>query len=70
MHAVVNCEEFIGKTVGRRMRHLDPLASVSSMHRSMAGLCPLRIPRGVYRFESHEKANQWLMDHLTRKQES
>lgn len=25
------------------------------------------IPKGVYRFHTHEEADQWLMDHLTRK---
>jgi hypothetical protein len=70
MHVVVNCEEFIGKTVGRRGRPLDPLSQVSALQRSLAGLCPLRIPRGVYRFSSHQEADQWLMDHLTRKRVS
>jgi len=25
------------------------------------------IPKGVYRFRTHEEADQWLMDHLVRK---
>lgn len=70
MEPVVNCEEFIGKTVGRRVRPSDPLSTASGLQRSLASLCPLRIKRGVYRFNSHEEADQWLMDRLTRKQAS
>jgi len=70
MNPVVNCEEWIGKTVGRR-KAIDPLllnpqdrASAEAWRN--AGMVP-RIRKGVYRFHSHEEADQWLMDHLTRK---
>lgn len=67
MQAVVNTEEFIGKTVGRRTRIADPLSFVSGMQKSLRTWNPPRIRKGVYRFHSHEEADQWLMDHLTRK---
>jgi hypothetical protein len=28
----------------------------------------VKIPKGLYRFHSHQEADQWLMDRLTRKQ--
>ena len=67
MFTVVNTEEVIGKTVGRRTKITDPLAFVTGMQKSLAAWNLLRIRKGVYRFHSHEEADQWLMDHLTRK---
>jgi len=70
MKPVINLEDPVGKTVGRR-RVPDPLRVVPSEKRSnelwrKAGFAaPIR--KGVYRFHSHEEADQWLMDHLTRK---
>jgi hypothetical protein len=73
MHVVVNTEESIGKTVGRRTRP-NPLVVFAGEQEacrewSDAGFFP-RIRKGVYRFHSHEEADQWLMDHLTRKPEN
>lgn len=73
MNPVVNCEEFIGKTVGR-LRPINPLEidhrqQVSAKAWRDAGMVP-RIRKGVYRFRSHEEADQWQMDHLTRKPEN
>lgn len=70
MHPVINTEEFIGKTVGRRTKITGPLSFVSGMQKSLAGGNLQKIRKGVYRFHSHEEADQWLIDHLTRKQES
>lgn len=71
MHAVVNCEEFIGKTVGRRVpvdsMKINPSDIESNRLWREHGFRP-RIRKGVYRFHSHEEADQWLLDHLTRKQ--
>jgi hypothetical protein len=67
MHPAVNCEEFIGKTVGRRVASGDPLTAASTLQETTAEFCRLRIKKGVYRFHSHEEADQWLMDHMTRK---
>lgn len=63
-------EEKLGKTVGRRLQvaALGPLPSEteSNMQWRKAGW-GIRVPRGAYLFSSHEEADQWLMDHLTRK---
>lgn len=65
---VVNVEEFIGKTVGRRVPPSDPLRVNDS---NKAGALAWRkafpyrhAPRGVYRFNSHEEAHTWMMRHI------
>lgn len=67
MDAVINLEEFIGKTVGRRLVP-NPLRvrpgeidAAKARRRSFHGI---RVPRGVFRFHSHEEADEWLMKHL------
>lgn len=67
MVSVVNCEEFIGKTVGRRQFPADAMTHADGLQRTMGKLTHLRIKRGVYKFNSHEEADQWLMDRLIRK---
>ncbi len=68
MEPAYNNEELIGKTIGKRrpsaVLQSTPLETASNRHWRHAGL-GLRIKRGVYRFHSHEEADQWLMDHLT-----
>lgn len=61
---VINIEETIGKQVGRRRPPADPLRVADStisraigFHRAFPGVMP---KRGVYRFESHAEANQWM----------
>ncbi len=64
---VVNVEEFIGKTVGRRVPPRDPLR-VSDSNKAGAvawrKAFPYRLaPKGVYRFHSHEEAHIWMTKH-------
>ncbi len=70
MDAVINTEEFIGKTVGRRTK-VNPLLlrreEIPLKRQWSSGPFATPIRRGVYRFRSHEEADQWLMDHMTRK---
>ncbi len=70
MQPVINCEEFIGKTVGRRVRPsplaVQPMEIETSKIWRRQGFRP-NISKGVYLFHSHEEADQWLTDHLTRK---
>lgn len=62
-HPVINVEETIGKTVGRR-RPKTPFGgspgreAVVRYRESFGGV---RIPRGVYRFTSHEEADKWMI---------
>jgi hypothetical protein len=65
---VVNIDEEIGKTVGRR-RAPDPLqineGQTKAAARAWQALKPLqKIRPGVYRFRSHEEADAWLLDKL------
>ena len=69
MKPIINIEENIGKTVGRRTApnplrvYADEIKNAEAWHRALGGV---RVPRGVYRFHSHEEADAWLMKHLTR----
>lgn len=73
MDPIINHDEFIGKTVGRRTRGPDLSvvageADASARWRD-AGF-GVRVPRGVYRFRSFEDADAWMTKHLTRKRAS
>ncbi|MDX2080115.1 MAG: hypothetical protein SFU53_04965 [Terrimicrobiaceae bacterium] len=70
MQPVVNCEELIGKVVGRRRRPVDAMTYADGLQRTMGQMVRIRVKRGVYKFHSHEEADQWLTDHLTRKPEN
>ena len=66
-YSVINVQEFIGKTVGRR-KSRTPFADKSLGREAMirsrelfGGVC---VPRGVYRFESHHEADQWMMQKI------
>jgi hypothetical protein len=67
---IFNLDDPIGKTVGRRKPPRDSLSYALGLQRTMNQFAPLRVPRGVFRFKTHEEADAWLMDHLTRKRES
>jgi hypothetical protein len=60
----VNVEERIDRVVGRRTHAPDPL-SIASSRRADAvrwrdALGGIRVARGVYRFRTHEEADEWL----------
>lgn len=69
---VINMEEKIGKTVGRRTAPKDGFKYAMDLQRTAnqlmkswgRGICP----KGVYRFKSHEEADEWLMKMMTRPQ--
>ncbi len=71
MKPAINFEEKIGKTVGRRTVPRDAFAYGMALQKSgveMAKTFRLRgVPKGVFRFHSHEEADAWLMKHLIRK---
>lgn len=62
--AVINIQDPVGKTVGRRvyrdaMRLQDSTKQIArEWHRAFPASMP---PRGVYRFKSHEEAETWLI---------
>lgn len=67
---VINVEEPVGRTVGRRTGVADALvvrpgekADAEAWRRVFGGL---RGRRGVYRFRSHDEADEWLWQAMTR----
>ena len=64
---VINLEETIGKQVGRRKPPTDPLRVASDVNQLVTVLLAApeqRLsPRGVFRFRTHEEADEWLMTH-------
>jgi hypothetical protein len=65
---VINIQEAIGKTVGRRKPPSDSLRAGLELQRTANDLCRAfghRLhPRGVFRFHSHEEADRWMMANL------
>jgi len=73
MDPFFNLEEVPGKTVGHRRPPADTLNPTISRSpedsRAWAkALGGLRIPRGVYRFQTHEEADEWLWQRITRQE--
>lgn len=70
---IVNLDDPVRKTVGRRLIP-DPLRIFPSEKKSnkewRAAGFSIPIKRGVYRFHSHEEADQWLMNRMTGKSTS
>jgi hypothetical protein len=65
-----NVEEQIDRLVGRRTRVADPLATgaggrddARAWQKAFGGI---RAGRGVYRFRSHDEADEWLWRMITR----
>jgi hypothetical protein len=70
MHPVVNIDDPVGKVVGKRRPAnrlvVSPQETDANRQWAATAFFP-RIKKGVYRFNSHEEADQWLMDHSIRK---
>jgi hypothetical protein len=67
---LINVEESIDRTVGRRLRVPDPLsikmsnkADAVAWRKAFGGV---RVPRGVHRFRTHVEADEWLWQMITR----
>ncbi len=68
---MINIEEKIERTVGRRTKTPDGLSTASNSkadsiawRKAFGGV---RVPRGVYRFKTHEEADQWLWRMIARR---
>lgn len=70
MNPGVNIDEPIGKVVGRRRQSPSPFGAAamnpqpSQQWRKAFGGIP--IPKGVYRFRTHQEADEWLWKMITR----
>jgi hypothetical protein len=56
------------KVLGRRTAPTGGLSAAANLQQTLRDLRGSRkfIPRGVYRFKTHEEADEWLMKMLTR----
>jgi hypothetical protein len=67
---LINLEEKIDRFVGKRTKAPNALSTATSniadavaWQKALGGL---RIPRGVYRFKTHEEADAWMVKMLAR----
>ncbi len=74
MDPIVNIEETPDRVVGRRTAPKDGFMAGMEMQalvRQLRSTFKLPgIPKGVYRFQTHEEADQWLTKMLARPRES
>lgn len=61
---IINLDDPIAKTVGRRVAPPDSLDYGLALQKTLNQLGGITVPKGVYRFRSHEEADEWLMTHL------
>jgi hypothetical protein len=71
MRRIVNIGEKIGKEVGRHRPAADAFATAMKLQktanvlqRHLTGICP----KGVFRFKTHEEADEWLLKWMSRRQ--
>ncbi len=67
---LINIEERIDRVVGHRTKAPDPLSLRSSDKADAIAwrdaLGGIRVRRGVYRFRTHEEADEWLWKTISR----
>lgn len=66
----INADEHIDRSVGRRRQAPDPLSGASDCRaeaiRWREAFGGIRAARGVYRFHTHEEADEWLWRTIAR----
>jgi hypothetical protein len=62
VEAVINLQEHFGKIVGRRKYTVGDYDRL--LANSTALMPRLPVPKGVFRFRSHEEADEWMNQHL------
>ncbi len=71
MKPIINMEEQPGRTVGTRMPPADAFAAAMRLQESTAEYAAsfghLPLPKGVFRFRTHEEADAWMMRELARR---
>ena len=68
MKPIINLDDPVGKTVGKRLVPADSLKYGLGLQKSLSQISwrsPVR--RGVYRFQSHEEADAWMMNYLVKR---
>ena len=64
MEPIVNLEETPGKMVGKIKRRTAAEAQDWMIRQLEAMGVKLPYPKGVYRFKTHEEANEWEWKHM------
>ena len=64
MQPVINLEEEPGKVVGRRQPATNDYDQLVDASRAIMRRLPF--PKGVYRFRTHEEADEWMEKHILR----
>jgi len=71
MDPIVNLEETVGKSVGRKAPTRDFVKAAVALQRTSVDFHKAFqnpfLPKGVYRFRSHEDADAWVWKMITRK---
>jgi hypothetical protein len=68
MKVTVNLQEEVGKWVGRKTAGDDPFAAYARLLRVSKGLATTTpYPRGVFRFKTHEEADEWKWTHILKR---
>lgn len=71
--AIINIEEHIGKTVGRR-RPPDAMSGGMALQRTLNQMLSSTghrlAPKGVFRFKTHEEADAWKLRMMKPSKES
>ena len=62
MKPVINLDEQIGKTVGKRERTVADYDQLVAQSDAIVRRLPF--PKGVYRFRTHEEADAWIEKHM------
>lgn len=67
---LITIEETVDRIVGKRTKAPDGLSTATSRKAESVAwsqsLGGVRVPRGVYRFKTHEDADRWLWRMITR----
>lgn len=62
MQPILNLEEHPGKSVGRRAVSLEDYDRLVDASQALQRRLPF--PKGVYRFRTHEEADEWTNQHM------
>ncbi len=71
MESVINLQDPAAKVVGKRKPPRDSFKTGMQLQDTVVALCRSQriglVPRGVFRFESHEEADEWMWKMLAKR---
>ena len=70
MEPIINLEDPVVKTFGKRRPNPDAVAAGMALQNAGAALFRSQghglVPKGVYRFKTHEEADEWWMNMIAK----